>query len=57
MLHHFSSKLELKQTEIEMIKVYLSPVEAIMPDQSRLPTPLLEFLEPIGDDEEEEVEG
>jgi hypothetical protein len=57
MLHHFSSKFKLKQTEIEMIKEYLSPGEAAMLDQSRQSTPSLEFLEPISDDEEEGIEG
>jgi hypothetical protein len=57
MLHRFLSKFELKQTEIEIIKEYLSPGEAAMLDQSRLSTPSLEFLEPISDDEEEGIEG
>ncbi|KAJ5764716.1 hypothetical protein N7520_004275 [Penicillium odoratum] len=53
MLHHFSSKFELKQTEIEMIKEYLLSGEAAMLDQSRLSPPSLEFMEPISDNEEE----
>lgn len=53
MLHHFSSKFELKQAEIEMIKEYLSSSEAAMLDQSRLSPPSLEFMEPISDNEEE----
>lgn len=57
MLHHFSSKFELKQTEIEMIKEYLLPGEAAMLDQSRQSTPSLEFLERLSDDEEEGIEG
>lgn len=53
MLHHFSSKFDLKQAEIEMIKEYLSSGEAAMLDQSRLSPPSLEFIEPISDNEEE----
>lgn len=53
MLHHFSSKFDLKQAEIEMIKEYLSSGEAAMLDQSRLSPPSLEFMEPISDNEEE----
>lgn len=53
MLHHFSSKFELKQAEIEIIKEYLSSSEAAMLDQSRLSPPSLEFIEPISDNNEE----
>jgi len=53
MLHHFSSKFELKQTEIEMIKEYLSSSEAAILNQSRLSPPSLKFMEPISDNEEE----
>jgi hypothetical protein len=53
MLYHFSSKFELKQAEIEMIKEYLLSGEAAMLDQSRLSLLLLESMEPISDNEEE----
>jgi hypothetical protein len=53
MLHHFSSKFELKLAEIEMIKEYLSSGEAAMLDQSRLSPPSLKSMEPISDNEEE----
>jgi hypothetical protein len=59
MLHLFSSKFDLEQSELEMIKVYLSAGEAAMLDQTRKPVPLLDDLDPISDNEEDgcETEG
>lgn len=53
MLHLFSSKFELEQNEIEMIKEYLSAGESAMFDQMKAALPSLPNLEPISDDEEE----
>jgi hAT family C-terminal dimerisation region len=53
MLHLFSSKFDLEQSELEMIKEYLSIGEAAMLDQTRKPVPSLDELEPISDNEEE----
>ena len=52
-LYHFSSKFELKQAQIEMIKEYLSSGEATILDQSRLSPLSLKFIEPISDNKEE----
>lgn len=41
MLHLFSSKFELEQSQLEMIKEYLSAGEAAMLDQTRTPFLLL----------------
>jgi hypothetical protein len=49
----FSSKFDLEQRELEMIKEYLSVGEAAMLDQTRKPVPSLDELEPISDNEEE----
>ncbi|KAK5790533.1 hypothetical protein VI817_007820 [Penicillium citrinum] len=54
--HHFSSKFELKQTEIEITKKYLLSGEAAILDQSRLSLLSLEFIEPISDNEEKECQ-
>jgi DNA polymerase/3'-5' exonuclease PolX len=53
MLHLFSSKFDLEQSELEMIKEYLSVGEAAMLEQTRKPVPLLNEVEPISDNEEE----
>lgn len=53
MLHLFSSKFELEQSELEMVKEYLSAGEAAMLDQMRKPILSLDHLDPISDDEEE----
>jgi hypothetical protein len=55
MLHQFSSKFELQQSELEMVKEYLSTGEAAMIDQARKSIPLgpLADVEPISDNEEE----
>jgi hAT family C-terminal dimerisation region len=53
MLHLCSSKFELEQSELDMVKEYLSDGEAAMIDQARKPTPPLTDLEPISDDEED----
>lgn len=53
MLHLFSSKFELEQSELEMVKEYLSAGEAAMLDQIRKPILSLDNLEPISDNEEE----
>lgn len=53
MLHLFSSKFELEQSQLEMIKEYLSAGEAAMLDQTRTPFLLPDNLEPISDNEEE----
>lgn len=55
-LHHFSSKFELKQTEIEITKEYLLSGEVAILDQSRLSPLSLEFIEPISDNEEKEYQ-
>lgn len=51
-LHHFLSKFELKQTEIEMTKKYLLSGKAAILDQSCLSPLSLEFIEPISDNKE-----
>jgi hypothetical protein len=56
MLHLFSSKFDLEQSELEMIKEYLSVGEAAMLDQTRKPIPSLNELEPTSDNEEEGCE-
>jgi hypothetical protein len=53
MLHLFSSKFELEQSELEMTKEYLSAREAAMLDQMRKPVLSLDYLDPISDGEEE----
>jgi hypothetical protein len=53
MLHLFASKFELQQAELEMIKEYLSSGEAAILDQTWKPTPSLNYIEPISDNEEE----
>lgn len=57
MLHLFSSKFELEQSELEMIKEHLSSGEAAMLDQIWKPVPSLNEVEPISDDEEEGCKG
>ncbi|KAA8646714.1 uncharacterized protein ATNIH1004_005389 [Aspergillus tanneri] len=47
---------DLEQSELEMIKEYLSVGEAAMLDQTRQPVPSLNELEPISDNEEEGCE-
>jgi hypothetical protein len=55
MLHQFSSKFELQQSELDMVKEYLSAGEAALIDQARKPIPQgpLTDLDPISDNEEE----
>ncbi|KAJ5300082.1 hypothetical protein PENANT_c146G01845 [Penicillium antarcticum] len=53
MLHLFASKFELQQTELEMIKEYLSSGEAAILDQTWKPTPSLNDIEPISENEED----
>jgi hypothetical protein len=53
MLHMFSSKFELEQSQLEIIKEYLSDGEAAMLDQARKPLLQLDNLDSISDDEEE----
>ena len=53
MLHLFASKFELQQSELERIKEYLSGGEAAILDQTWKPTPSLNDMEPISDNEEE----
>jgi hypothetical protein len=53
MLHLFSSKFELQQNELEMIKEYLSSGDAAILDQTWKPTPSLNDIDPISDNEEE----
>lgn len=57
MLHLFASKFELQQTELEMIKEYLSSGEVAILDQTWKPTPSLNDIEPISDNEEEGYQG
>jgi hypothetical protein len=56
MLHLFSSKFDLEQSELEMIKEYLSNGEATLLDQIRKPAPSLNELKGISDNEEEGYE-
>jgi hypothetical protein len=56
MLHLFSSKFDLEQTELEMIKGYLSVGEVAMLDQTRKSIPPLNEVEPISDNEDEGCE-
>lgn len=56
MLHLFSSKFDLEQTELEMIKGYLSVGEVAMLDQTRKSVPPLNEVEPISDNEDEGCE-
>jgi hAT family C-terminal dimerisation region len=54
MLHQFASKFELEQSELEMIKEYLSSGEADMLQTIWKPiSPVIVDAEPISDDEEE----
>jgi hAT family protein len=56
MLHLFSSKFDLEQGELEMIKEYLSAGEAAMLDQTWKPVPALDEIEPISDNEEDDCQ-
>jgi hypothetical protein len=56
MLHMFSSKFELEQNQLEIIKEYLSEGEAAMIDQANKPLVKLDNLDPISDDEEEDCQ-
>jgi hypothetical protein len=56
MLHLFASKFELQQFELEMIKEYLSSGEIAILDQTWKPTPSLNDIEPISDNEEEDCQ-
>jgi hypothetical protein len=56
MLHQFSSKFELEQSQLELIKEYLSAGEAAMLDQTRTPILSLDNLEPISDNEDEDCQ-
>ncbi|KAJ5742543.1 uncharacterized protein N7511_011275, partial [Penicillium nucicola] len=53
MLHLFASKFELQQTELEMIKEYLSSGEVAILDQTWKPAPSLHDIEPISENEED----
>ena len=55
LLHLFSPKFELEQSELQMIKENLSSGDAAMLDQIMKPVPLNE-VEPISDNEEEGCE-
>lgn len=57
MLHLFASKFELQQTELEMIKEYLSSGEVAILDQTWKSTPSLNDIEPIIDNGEEGYQG
>lgn len=56
MLHQFSSRFELEQSQMELIKEYLSAGEAAMLDQTRTPILSLDNLEPISDNEDEDCQ-
>lgn len=53
MLHSFASKFDFEQSELEMLKMYLSAGEAAMLDQTRKPAPSLDDVDPISDNEED----
>lgn len=53
MLYLFASKFELRQTELEMIKEYLSSGEAAILDQTWKATPSLNDIEPVSENEED----
>jgi hypothetical protein len=53
MLHLCSSRFDLEQSQIDILKEYLSAGEAAMMDQVRKPDPLGSDIEPISDEEEE----
>ena len=57
MLHLFSSKFELEQSKLEMIKEHLSSTEAAMLDQIWKPVPSLNEVELISNDKEEGCKG
>ena len=54
MLYLFASKFDLQQSELEIIKDYLSDGEAAMLEEIWKPTISLSDIDPISDDEEEE---
>lgn len=57
MIHLFSSKFELKHSELDLIKEQLSIGEAALSDQAAKPVPILAELDLISEDEEDKEEG
>jgi hypothetical protein len=55
MLHMCASKFEIKQREIDYTKELISAGEAAIIDQERGSIPALPLLDPISDDEEDEL--
>lgn len=53
MLHLFASKFELQQTELEMIKEYLSSEETAILDQTQKPTSSFNDIELINENEKD----
>lgn len=53
MLHFFSSKFDLQQSELDLIKEYTLEGEAAILNESWKPSPALNDIDPISDDEEE----
>ncbi|KAJ5413745.1 hypothetical protein N7509_000372 [Penicillium cosmopolitanum] len=53
MLHFFSSKFDLQQSELDLIKEYTLEGEAAILNESWKPSPSLNGIDPISDDEEE----
>lgn len=53
MLHFFSSKFDLQQSELDLIKEYTLEGEAAILNESWKPSPSLSDIDPISDDEEE----
>jgi hypothetical protein len=57
MIHLFSTKFELKHSELDLIKEQLSIGEAVLSDQAAKPVPTLAELDPISEDKEDKEEG
>jgi hypothetical protein len=53
MLHSFATRFELEQSELEILKEYLSSGEAAILDQTWRPVPFLNEIDPISDNKEE----
>jgi hypothetical protein len=53
MLHSFATRFELKQSELEILKEYLSSGEAVILDQTWRPVPFLNKIDFISDNKEE----
>ncbi|KAJ5982330.1 hypothetical protein N7451_012430 [Penicillium sp. IBT 35674x] len=53
MLHFFSSKFDLQQSELDLIKEYTLEGEAAILNESWKPSPSLSDIDPISDDDEE----